>query len=75
MPKIIEDGTLPFMPKPVAPEDLRPWNDPGSVKYAELCKSKNIVELQDRAWKEFLQHGAIGLYWNFGTGKSFLDTE
>ena len=70
--QMIEDGTLPFMPKPVAPEDLRPWSDSGSVKYAELCKSKNIAELQDRAWNEFLQHGAIGLYWSFGTGKSLF---
>lgn len=70
--QLIEDGSLPFIPKPISPEDLRSWNDAGSGKYAEICRSKNTVEIQDRAWQEFTQRGAVGVYWAFGTGKSLF---
>jgi len=70
--QLIEDGTLPFMAKPLAPEDLREWNDVGNQRYAEICKVKNITDLQDKAWQEFLQRGALGIFWAFGTGKSMF---
>ncbi len=70
--KLIEDGILPFEPKPVAAEDLREWNDSGYAKYLEICASKNIKGIQDRAWKEFVNRGAIGCYWSFGSGKSLF---
>lgn len=70
--QMIEDGTLPFMPKPVSPEDQRVWNDLGFTKYQEVCKTKNINDIQDRAFNEFLQRGAIGIYWSFGSGKSLF---
>lgn len=70
--QMIEDGTLPFMPKPVSPEDLRQWNDSGYTRYLEVCNKKNISDVQDRAWSKFLQRGAIGVYWGFGSGKSLF---
>jgi DNA excision repair protein ERCC-3 len=57
--QMIEDGILPFTPRPVQQEDLREWNK---------------IELrgyQKEAWQEFLEKGAIGIFWAFGAGKSF----
>ena len=70
--QLIEDGTLPFTPKPVADGDLHEWKGSGYEKYLRICKNKNIVELQDKAWKEFAERGALGIYWAFGTGKSLF---
>ena len=70
--QLIEDGSLPFMAKPIAPEDLRSWSDQGNLKYGEICKTKNIQDIQDRAWQEFTQRGAMGIFWAFGTGKSLF---
>lgn len=58
--QLIEDGTLPFMPMPVKPEDLRDWN---GIK---------LRSYQQYAWNEFLNNGAIGIFWAFGSGKSFF---
>ena len=58
--QLIEDGTLPFTPKPVNPEDLRPYN---RIK---------LRPYQQEAWQKFLETGAIGVFHPFGTGKSFL---
>ncbi len=70
--QLIEDGTLPFISNPVQKEDLRLWNDSGYSKYLEVCERKNTKGIQDRAWEEFKQRGAIGIYWSFGTGKSLF---
>lgn len=57
---IIEDGTLPFTPKKVDSNDLRPFT------------KIELRDYQQDAFKEFLKFGAIGIYFPFGTGKSFL---
>lgn len=58
--QLIEDGILPFIPKPVQKEDLRDWN------------GFELRSYQENAWKEFLEKGACGIYWAFGSGKSFF---
>ncbi|MCS7097584.1 MAG: DEAD/DEAH box helicase family protein [Candidatus Methanomethyliaceae archaeon] len=58
--QMIEDGTLPFMPIPVREEDLRPWD---GIK---------LRSYQQHAWNEFLNKGAIGVFWPFGSGKSLF---
>jgi len=70
--QLIEQGTLPFVPKPVNLEDIRLWQSEGYEKYAEICRDKNIVNLQNKAWENFCRYGAIGVYWAFGTGKSLF---
>lgn len=59
--ELIADGMLPFEPKPVEVQDLR--EDPGIIE---------LREYQERAWKAFLDYGAIGVYWAPGAGKTFL---
>ncbi|MEM3464716.1 MAG: DEAD/DEAH box helicase family protein [Candidatus Bathyarchaeia archaeon] len=58
--QMIEDGTLPFMPIPVKEEDLRPYD---GIK---------LRSYQEYAWNEFLNKGAIGVFWAFGSGKSLF---
>ena len=58
---LIEDGSLPFVPRKVEP--------------ADLLKEKPAIDLRDYqqlAWEKFLKTGAVGIYYPFGTGKSFL---
>ncbi|MCK9578724.1 DEAD/DEAH box helicase family protein [bacterium] len=57
----IENGCLPFLPKPVSKEDLR--------------ESKSKIKLrpyQEEARKKFLETGAIGVFHPTGAGKSFI---
>lgn len=68
--QLIEQGTLPFVAKPVSEEDLRSWTGPGYEKYRQICQDKDLTSLQDKAWKSFLEYGNIGVFWAFGTGKS-----
>jgi DNA excision repair protein ERCC-3 len=56
--KLVEDGILPFIPQPVDPADLREWD---GIK---------LRDYQQRAWQEFLDKGAVGIFWSFGAGKS-----
>jgi len=70
--QLIEDGTLPFSQNPVIEEDLRSWSGSGRDAYDAICKEKNISDIQEKAWKEFLQRGAMGIFWAFGTGKSLF---
>lgn len=58
--RLIEDGILPFIPQPVQKEDLREW------------KGIKLRTYQEVAWKEFLDKGAIGIFWMYGSGKSFV---
>ncbi len=58
--KLIEDGVLPFIPRPVDPKDLREWD------------GITLRDYQERAWGEFLNKGAIGVFWSFGAGKSLF---
>jgi len=58
--QMIEDGTLPFLAKPVIPEDLREY------------QGIQLRSYQEQAWQEFLNKGATGIFWAFGSGKSFF---
>ena len=57
---IIEDGTLPFTTRNVEQVDLRGFDGIALRDY------------QKDGWDRFLEYGAVGIYWPFGTGKSFL---
>jgi hypothetical protein len=70
--QLIEDGILPFVPTPVSESDLRPWVGKGYQKYKDICEEKGNTDLQDKAWKEFIARGAIGIYWGFSAGKSLF---
>lgn len=59
--QIIEDGSLPFVPRKVEPQDLRDPETPVQLR-----------DYQEEAWQRFLECGAMGIYWPFGAGKSFL---
>jgi len=58
--KLIEDGILPFVPRPVEESDLRAWD---KIK---------LRDYQQEAWERFLETGAVGLFYPFGAGKSFF---
>jgi hypothetical protein len=59
--QIIEDGSLPFIPRKVEASDLR-----------EPETDIQLRDYQEETWQKFLECGAIGVYWPFGTGKSFF---
>lgn len=58
---LIRDGILPFVPKPVMDEDLRSHE----VRFI-------LRDYQEEAWQQFLKYGAIGVFWAFSAGKTFL---
>lgn len=58
---LIEDGILPFIPTPVDENDLREWNN-----------GLELRPYQCEAWDQFLNNGAMGLFWPFGAGKSLF---
>jgi DNA excision repair protein ERCC-3 len=62
--EMIDDGYLPFVPRPVAADDLREpqVNFTFDGKYG----------FQQDAYKKFLELGAVGVYWMTGAGKSFF---
>lgn len=60
MARLIEDGILPFMPKPIEEEDLRDYD---KIK---------LRPYQQDAWKQFIERGACGVYWAFSAGKSLF---
>lgn len=64
--KILEDGGLPFEPKDVDPNDLRSRSMGGFAG----VKDWKIRDYQQEADDRFMEYGAIGIYWPFGTGKS-----
>lgn len=59
--KLIDDGILPFIPKPIEKEDLTK-NEP---KF-------ELRDYQKEAWDRFKETGAIGIYWAFSAGKTFF---
>lgn len=59
--QMIDDGTLPFLPKPVAKEDLRP----AKVNF-------QLRKYQETARQKFMECGAVGVYWAYSAGKTFL---
>lgn len=69
--KILEDGCLPFTPQPVNEQDLRDNSKGGFA----LNPDWSMRDYQKEAWSTFLEYGAIGIYWPFGTGKSEFGLE
>ena len=64
--KLVEDGIIPFIPRPVEPSDLREEENQSGAEPLELRS------YQRKAWEEFLSKGACGLFWPFGSGKSLF---
>ena len=61
--QLISDGILPFMPRPVAQEDLR---------IADFKEPLELRDYQQEAWERFLQVGAVGVYWAYSAGKTWF---
>ena len=59
--QLIDDGILPFMPKPVEISDLRIYEDPFELRDYQLD-----------AWEKFKEVGAVGIYWAYSAGKTFF---
>jgi len=59
--QIIEDGGLPFIPRPLEKDDLR-----------TPATTIELRDYQKQGWAAFNEHGAVGIYWPFGAGKSFF---
>ncbi len=60
--KMIDDGILPFIPKPLDKED-------SSGKRPDKIE---LREYQEAAWTRFKETGAVGVYWPYSAGKTFL---
>jgi len=65
--KLIKDGILPFVPKAVAAEDLRPaaWSPLALATFEKR-------DYQERAWTHFLTYGAAGFWMPTGSGKTLI---
>ncbi len=59
--QMIDDGTLPFLPKQVDEKDLR-----------KVEVDFKLREYQQVARKKFMEYGAIGVYWAYSAGKTYL---
>jgi len=64
--QILEDGGLPFTPHPVDPADLQDRSCGGFAGH----KDWRMRDYQKEADQKFMEYGAAGIYWPFGTGKS-----
>lgn len=62
--KIIENGSLPFVPRQVDEKDIIP--NPTSINF----EGKYVF--QQHAWDNFLKYGAIGIFWMTGAGKDIF---
>lgn len=62
--KIIENGSLPFVPRQVDDKDI--ISNPTNIKF----DGKYIF--QKEAWNNFLKYGALGIYWMTGAGKDIF---
>lgn len=58
---IIDDGNLPFVPNPVAQEDLRA--PPLGI---------TLRPYQQAAWDRFVETGMVGVYWPPSAGKTYI---
>lgn len=58
--EMIKNGTLPFLAQPVFETDLREFD------------GIQLRDYQEEAWREFLERGAMGIFWAYGAGKSFF---
>lgn len=59
--ELIEQGNLPFTPKPIDSDDLRPDKSDVTLKKHQI-----------RAWDKLKETGMVGVYWPPGVGKTFL---
>ena len=65
---LLNDGILPFIPKPVDKSDLNDNFDHLELKdWQQEIWSRDYVQ---KALEKFEQYGAIGIYWCFSAGKS-----
>jgi DNA excision repair protein ERCC-3 len=60
--QLISDGILPFIPKPVNEEDLKQNYEP----------KIDLRDYQRDAYNKFLEVGAVGIYWAYSGGKTFI---
>jgi DNA excision repair protein ERCC-3 len=60
--QLISDGILPFIPKPVSENDLKKDYEP-NIK---------LRDYQRDAYNRFLEVGAVGIYWAYSGGKTFI---
>lgn len=69
---LIDDGILPFIPKPVDPSHLIParWRE----HIDEIERRRHMDFFQD-AFHRFLETGAVGVYWAMGVGKTLFGLE
>jgi len=59
--QLLDDGILPFIPKPLEEDDLR------NVKL-----SFELRDYQKEAWERFKEVGAVGVYWAYSAGKTLF---
>lgn len=59
--QLLNDGILPFIPRPVEKEDLR-----------EIKLEFELRDYQKDAWEKFKEFGAVGIYWAYSAGKTFF---
>ena len=59
---LIRLGIMPFTPQPIDPKDLKPEPD-GKIK---------LRPWQERAWQAFKQYSHIGIFWPYGSGKTYF---
>ena len=62
--KIIENGSLPFVPRQVEEKDIIP--------NSTIIKLEGKYIFQQQAFDSFLKYGAIGVYWMTGAGKDIF---
>lgn len=60
--QLISDGILPFMPRPIELEDLR-------IEYEPKFE---LRDYQIDAWNKFKEVGAVGIYWAYSSGKTYI---
>jgi len=60
--ELIDDGILPFIPKPVEKQDLREG----------MPIDIQLRNYQMDAWNKFKEFGAVGIYWAYSAGKTFF---
>jgi len=59
---LIRLGIMPFTPQPIDSTDLKPEPD-GKIK---------LRPWQERAWQAFKQYSHIGIFWPYGSGKTYF---
>jgi DNA excision repair protein ERCC-3 len=77
--EIIDSGSLPFVPHPVAKADLMDsdftqiW-DELAEKYDSLQIFEGKYSYQGNAWNVFEKYGSIGVFWAMSFGKTVIGT-